>query len=334
MKKPDLSIIIVNYQSALLIDQCLDSFLHLTDLQIEVWVIDNNSNDRALSRLLKKYPVVRFHQMSYNAGFARANNWGIQHSSADMVLLLNPDTVIVNDTIQGIYNEFRSSQYVAAGAQLLNEDKTPQISGNFFITGGINNLLPLPTIGAMLKWIGNRFNVKKTNLADSNELVEVDWINGAFIMVKKTAIDKAGFLDEDFFLYAEEIEWCSRLRKQGKLAIFGQYKVFHLQGESANQTFQSTGKGYYNLYDKKGLQILVSNFLRVRKQFGIVWYLFHLFFYTAELILLMIRQLFSKLLGDNSFPEKMVSGYSKNLIILYKLSPKMLLNKPNFYKML
>jgi GT2 family glycosyltransferase len=85
----------------------------------------------------------------------------------------------------------------------------------------------LPFVGQLIKWIGNKFQVKKTSIAEAKGTVEVDWINGAFLMVKKKAIEYAKLLDEDFFLYFEEIEWCARLRKVGKMCIYGDLRVVH-----------------------------------------------------------------------------------------------------------
>jgi len=324
----------VNYKSEQLILDALSSFVAASTIQPEIIIVDNASGVGRSHMIKDVYPQVKLVQMSYNAGFARGNNEGIRQSTGDIVLLLNPDTLSPNQAIDHCFNRFVSSEYVACGVQLLNEDGSPQISGNYFMKGGLNNLLPLPILGDLIKWLGQSLQVKKPNIPDSNSLVEVDWINGAFLMVKKTAIEKAGLLDEDFFLYAEEIEWCSRLRKTGPLCMYGDLKVTHLQGETANINFGSSGKGYYNLYDKKGLQILVSNFLRIRKQFGIGWFLFHLSIYLLEIPVLALGFLLSGLLGKDKYPFAMLKGFINNMLILLKTSPKIISNKPHFYKML
>jgi GT2 family glycosyltransferase len=202
--------------------------------------------------------------------------------------------------------------------------------------GGLNYLLPLPYVGNVIKWLGNLVKVEKPNVPDSSSLVEVDWINGAFLMVKKTAIAKAGLLDEDFFLYAEEAEWCSRLRKTGKLCIYGQYKVIHLQGESANEAFGSSGKGYYNLYDRKGLQIMLSNFVRIRKQFGIGWFLLQLAFYSFTIPVFFIASFIENAVKiRNPFADfKLAARFTRNVAGLWRFLPVILLNKPYFYKVL
>ncbi len=255
-----ISIKIVNYKSAQLVCDCLRSiYAQRSSIDFEVIVVDNDSKDDSKKKITTLFPQVIWVQMNYNSGFARGNNEGIRKSSGNVVLLLNPDTIIENNAIERCYNNFYSSQYVACGVQLLNPDNSPQISGNYAMMGGLNYLLPLPFLGGLLKSFANIFGVKKPNVPEAKGVVEVDWINGAFLMVKKNAIQKAGLLNEDFFLYAEEAEWCSRLRKIGRLCIYGDISVLHLQGETSNETFNSAGKGYMNLFDRKGKQIMLAN---------------------------------------------------------------------------
>jgi GT2 family glycosyltransferase len=333
----DLSIIIINYKSAGLLADCLRTVYEQTvSISFEVIVVDNFSNDDSERQLTQVFPNIRWIQMQYNAGFARANNAGIRASAGNAVLLLNPDTLITDGAIENCYRALQSSPYVAAGVQLLNTDGTPQISGNYAMRGGLNYLLPLPYLGNFIKRLGNVFKVSKPNVPNASDTVEVDWINGAFLMVKRTAIEKAGLLNEDFFLYAEEAEWCSRIKKTGRLCIFGQYKVVHLQGETANQAFGSQGKGYYNLYDKKGFQIMVSNFVRIRKEFGVGWFLFDLAVYVAGIFIFPVGLLFDVIIhgGKASYQWRQVTQYIKNVLKLVWLSPRILANRPYFYKVL
>lgn len=332
-----LSIIIVNYKTPGLLVDCLRTvFTGRETIAPEVIVVDNASGDNSREIVTTAFPQVKWIPLSYNAGFARANNEGIRQSTGDVVLLLNSDTLNEDNAIENCYRKFIASPYVACGVQLLNADRTPQISGNFFMKGGLNYLLPLPYLGNFIKWLGNRVKVEKPNVPDSDALVEVDWINGAFLMVKKTAIEKAGLLDEDFFLYAEEAEWCSRLRKTGQLSIYGQYKVIHLQGESANEAFGSSGKGYYNLYDRKGLQIMLSNFVRIRKQFGAAWYLVQLAFYTFTIPVFYISSFIENIFRlRNPFAHfGMATRFAANVGRIWRFTPTILANKPYFYKVL
>ncbi len=329
----NLSIIIVNYNSISLIGNCINSIEQLGLNSTEIIIIDNSSEDP--TSLLQQFPFIQWHDMGYNAGFARANNKGIQLAKGEVVLLLNPDVIIKEDAIEKCYRRFVASPYVACGVQLLNPDQSPQISGSYFMKGGLNHFLPLPFMGDFFKRLGGLVNVKKTSIKEAVGVVEVDWINGAFLMVKRSALEKAGLLDEDFFLYAEEIEWCSRLRRQGKLCIYGDLHVIHLQGETANETFDSEGKGYYNLFDRKGRQIMLSNFVRIRKQFGAGWFLIHLLVYLATIPVFFIGLFFQKLIPSNKkYSLDQFSGFCKNLFYLLGKSVIILRNRPYFYKAL
>jgi GT2 family glycosyltransferase len=333
----ELSIIIVNYKTPGLTLDCLRTIYDETKhISFEIIVVDNASGDDSRDMVLNAYPSVRWIQMDYNAGFARANNEGIRQSKGKAVLLLNSDTLIEEGAVEKCYVLFSRSEYVACGVQLLNTDRTPQISGNYFMKGGLNYLLPLPYLGGLMKRMGLLFKVDKPNVPSASSLVEVDWINGAYLMVKKDAIEKARPMDEDFFLYAEESEWCGRLRKIGPLCIYGQLHVVHLQGMSANETFGSEGKGYYNLYDRKGLQIMLSNFVRIRKQFGIGWFLVMLAFYVAEVPLFLAGVILSGIFrGRRSrFSFVQFRQYCKNIGYVAGKSPVIIRNKPYFYKVL
>jgi GT2 family glycosyltransferase len=332
-----LSVIIINYKSLDLIRDCLRSiYLSESSGSIEIIVVNNDDLKGLKDRLISEYPNIRWIDMNYNAGFARANNEGIRQASADVILLLNPDTVIPINALDKCYQQFVSSEYIACGVQLLNEDSSSQISGNYFVTGGLNYLLPLPYLGKLIKSMGQFFSVKAPHVADTESLVEVDWINGAFLMVKQSSIRKAGLMDEDFFLYAEEAEWCARLKKTGKLCIFGNVKVFHLQGVSSNEAFLSAGKGYYNLFDRKGRQIILSNLVRIRKQYGIFWFLFDLSIYSISIPVFLTGIFISCLLPKSRrvYSVRDWKGFSCNVFYVWLKTPHILVNKPYFYKAL
>lgn len=333
-----LSIIIINYNSSKLIKDCLESlYKQTTQIVFEVLIVDNSMNNEDRIYILSHFQEVRWFPMGYNAGFARANNLGIKQSKGDIVLLLNPDTVILNKAVEGSYTQFENdSSCIACGVQLLNEDRTPQISGNYAMRGGLNYMLPLPYIGSFIKFLGSKLKVKKPNVADTNVTVEVDWINGAYLMVKKRAIEEAGMLDEEFFLYAEEAEWCSRLKKYGKLCIYGQYHVVHLQGETATNAFGSIDKAYHNIFDKKGLQLMLSNFVRIRKEFGKRWYFLQLGVFTLAVPLFyMIGFLHRVAILKSPFGHlSKANGLACNVFYIWKLTPKIILKRPHFYKVL
>lgn len=333
----DLSIIIVNYRSSRLIAACLATVYEQTNtLDVEVIVVDNDSGDDSHDFLTSTFPQLQWVQMGYNAGFARANNEGIRRSLGQAVLLLNPDTLNQDNAIGNCCSELLASEYIACGVQLLNSDGSPQLSGFYNMKGALNVLLTVPYLGKIVKWAGELFRVSKPHVPEAASAVEVDWINGAFLMVKKRAIDNAGLLDEDFFLYAEEAEWCSRLQRQGKLCIFGQYHVIHLEGQSANKAFGSSGKGYASLYDRKGLQIMISNFVRIRKQFGAGWFLLQLLIFSAAVplffIFCLVENIFSFKMPFRGFGAG--AAYASNMLVVWRFTPRILSGKAYFYKVL
>jgi len=330
-----LSIVIVNYRSLSLLINCIKSIYQFNrELTREIIVVDNNSSDDSKGKILSLFPDIIWVQMNYNAGFARANNEGIRHSKGNTVLLLNPDVLFEDDSLGQCYKRLQQSPHIGAGVQLFNPDKTPQITGSYFIRGGINHFLPLPVLGNLFRRMGTQLKVKKTNVPEAKGDVVVDWINGAFLMVKRPVFEKAGLLDEDFFLYSEEIEWCSRLRRYGSFCVYGDLRAIHLQGETANKAFGSSGQGYFNLWDKKGKQIMLSSFVRIRKQFGIAWFLFHLLVYLAEIPLSFCKVCWQSLIAARRFTFSQFNGYCKNVLTVIKHSWIIIQNKPHFYKVL
>jgi len=332
-----LSIIIVNYKSSGLILDCLASlYRYNRQGPYEVIVVDNDSKDNSREVVMAAYPSVIWHEMGYNAGFARANNAGMKRAKGNCYLLLNPDTLCTDNSIEQCYLRLKHSSFMAAGVQLYNEDGSTQVAGSYFVKGGLNHLLPIPYWGSFIRWLGYKTNQKVPGLEAVNPVDEVDWINGAFLMVKQEAVAQAGLMDEDFFLYGEEVEWCSRLKKVGRLCIFNELSMVHLQGEAVNKNLNTSGKGYQHLFDKKGLQIMVSNHLRVRKQYGVFWFLMLLLNYIWGFWVFLIVSFFRNLLTlSNPFREwPLALAFGKNVARLWLLAPAIIKNKPHFYKII
>lgn len=331
-----LSIIIVNYRSSLLIADSIRTLKEFNPgLEKEIIVVDNASGDPHLDDLKKAHPDMILVTMPENAGFARANNAGMRVAKGRQILLLNPDTLSVDDSITSCFQLLERSEFIAAGVQQLNADGTPQISGNYFVKGGLNHLLPIPYWGDFIRWLAYQAKTRVPNVAVANSQEEVDWISGAFLMVKRSAIEAAGMMDEDFFLYAEEVEWCSRLRKVGRLCIFGDLRIVHLEGATINKATEAPEKGYYNLYDRKGLQLMVSNHLRVRKQYGVMWFLILLLNYTWGMLLFYPAGFFHRLVTfRNPFGHfSKAWAFTKNLAQLWLRTPLIVSGRPHFYKM-
>ena len=322
-----LSIIIVNYRSTKYILDCLQSAgpVLMQNKEIEWIIVDNDSNDDGENQIRSLFPQVQFLQMGYNAGFARANNAGIKIAKGAHVLLLNPDTLLPENSILNCVQRLAASDCVACGVQLVHADKTPQFSGSYFTKGGLNHVLELPYWGNTVKWVANVLNVSKPSFIQVEKEIKVDWVSGAFLMVKQSAIEKAGLMDEDFFLYAEEVEWCSRLGKIGPLCLFGDITMVHLIGTT-----------YSNLSDKTGLQLMISNHVRIRKQYGIFWFILLLLNYTWAVPYAFIASvIIHTIKGKSPFTElDYLSGFAKNVGTIWTMLPTIILGKKYFYKFL
>jgi hypothetical protein len=145
-------------------------------------------------------------------------------------------------------------------------------------------------------------------------------------MVKKEAIDKVGMLDDSFFLYGEEVEWCYRLGTIGSLELYGNLSVVHLEGVNISNASGSVVNDYNHVFDKKGLQLMVSNHLLVRKVYGIHWCLFHYLNYMWGSIICLIA---------NPFNHKINAlRFMANCLRLTTWMPAILLNVKKLYKVL
>ena len=316
---------------------CIASILQQTTTgSYEIIVVDNHSQDNAKHTILAKYNEVVWIEMGYNAGFARANNAGMKIAKGDYVLILNADTLILNNAINksvALLQNYHNA--IGAGVQLLNTDGTTQISGAHFIKGGLNTLLPLPYLGRLIRYLGYKFKSTIPSVQNVQQDIEVDWIVGAYMLIKKDILTTTGLFDEDFFMYAEEIEWCFRLRKKGKLILFSEPAITHIGGGTSGDYYSTEeAENGKNLWNKKGRQIVVSNMLRIRKQFGVGWFILILGTYIIEIPVFAICLLFDKMLhgGRGMYSWRNLVGYSTNMAVLLRYFFKMLFNKKYFYK--
>ena len=316
---------------------CISSVYEQTKkISFEIILVDNNSEDNCKELVLQKFPAVLWLQTGYNAGFARANNQGIKIANSENVLLLNADTIVLDGALDKAIALFKNDDAIGCGVQLLNTDGTHQISGAHFVKGGLNFLLPLPYLGRFIRYWGYKLNTRVPSIIEVKERVEVDWIVGAFLLTKKSGIIKAGMLDEDFFMYAEEIEWCSRLRKQGKMVLYSQPKVIHIGGGTSGNFYDTKeSENSKNLWNRKGRQIMLSMFVRTRKQYGVGYFLLMLSVFVFNILIFIIGLLIEKnFRGSNArYTWKNVGDYISNVWCLITYAPKIIANNPYFYKL-
>ncbi len=240
-----LSIIIVNWNTCRLLDQCLESvFENLDGIDAEIWVVDNASNDDSVPMVQNKYPEVKLIINQENCGFAGANNLAIQQSSGDFVLLLNPDTQLKPGALSKLLNFIQAKPNAGAvGARLLNADGTLQRS-----------CYPRPTLfrefWRMFNldsiWSLAKYPIQNWSLSEPRK---VDVLMGACMLVGKKVLDKVGLLDEKFFMYSEEVDLCYRIQLSGHcLYWLPEAEVVHYGGQSTSQVAEEM---FLQLYEGK-----------------------------------------------------------------------------------
>lgn len=237
----DLSIVIVNWNTKDLLIQCLKSLDQtLQRLKMEIFVVDNGSVDGSVELVREKFPGAIVIQNPMNLGFAKANNQALNLSKGKFTLLLNPDTQVKEGAIETL-KVFMDAHPEAgvAGAQLLNADGSKQ-----------NSIANFPSLAtellnkSLLRLLFPKtFPGKESNIS---EPIEVESVIGACMMVRREAMEQVGLLDEDYFLFLEETDWCYRIKKAGwKVYHVPQAEVYHFQGKSAEKDKKRAKVEYY-----------------------------------------------------------------------------------------
>lgn len=237
-EQPELGIVIVNFNTREDLRNCLSSIYgSKQNTQFEVWVVDNNSTDYSSEMIQRDFPLVKLIRNNQNTGFARGNNLAISRMKNPFVLLLNPDTIVnehaFDKTIEFLKADDRAGMVTC---KLVKADGTldlacrrsfPSAFDGFCRATGLSKLFPYSKLFA-------RYNL---TYLDENEVNEVDAVNGAFMMVKREAIEVVGLLDEDYFMYMEDLDWCFRFKKNGwKTYYVPDSRVVHLKGNSGKKS--------------------------------------------------------------------------------------------------
>ena len=243
-----LSVIIVNYNVKYFLEQCLHSVQKAcTNIDFEIWVVDNNSVDGSVEMIQQKFPAVKIISNNYNNGFSKANNQAIVKSSGEYILILNPDTVVEEDTFSKII-EFMDShpeagalgvKMIDGSGKFLPESKRglPTYNVAFYKIFGLSALFPK----------SKTFGKYHLGFLDENKTNEVDILAGAFMFLRHAALDKSGLLDEDFFMYGEDIDLSYRIQKSGfKNYYFPETRIIHYKGESTKRSSVNYVFVFYN----------------------------------------------------------------------------------------
>jgi GT2 family glycosyltransferase len=244
----DLSIIIVNYNVKEFLQNLIYSIYKATQkINYEIIIVDNASDDGSVEFLQEKFPNIKLIVNENNLGFSKANNIGLSIAMGKYILLLNPDTIVQEDTFERMINFFeRTPDAGMAGCKILNPDGTLQLAcrrsfpgpwTSFCKVTGLSNLFP-----------GSRFFAKyNLTYLDENQTYEVDAISGSFMMIRKETYEKVGKLDEQFFMYGEDLDWCYRVQNEGyKVYYVHDTQIIHYKGESTKRSSIDETKIFYN----------------------------------------------------------------------------------------
>lgn len=233
-EKVDVSVVIVSFNTKEFLLRCLSTLQKSEGVTIETWVVDNASRDGSGEVVRSQFPEVKLIENKENLGFSKANNLAIRQYAGRYILLLNPDTEVMPNTLGVMVNYL--DKYPRIGASTcrvelptgeLDKDcrrsfPTPWVSFCHF--SGLSSLFP--------EW--KIFGKYQMTYLPENEVHEVDACMGAFMMVRREVIEKIGLLDEDYFFYGEDIDWCFRIKEAGwKITYNPEVKIIHYAGISS-----------------------------------------------------------------------------------------------------
>lgn len=243
-----LTVVIVNYNVKYFLEQCIHSVLRASEnIESEIFVVDNNSVDGSCAMVQEKFPQITLIANTENVGFSKANNQAMQIAKGEYVLLLNPDTVVQEDTFSNCLAFMDSHpdagcigvKMIDGKGHFLPESKralpTPEVS--FYKIFGLSKLFPH----------SRKFGQYHLTYLDKDKTHKVDILCGAFMLMRKTALDKAGLLDETFFMYGEDIDLSYRIIKAGfNNYYFAGTTIIHYKGESTKKGSVNYVLVFYN----------------------------------------------------------------------------------------
>ncbi len=316
----DLSIIIVNYN----VKEFLQNLLHslqkaVQNISHEIIVVDNASDDGSIEFIREKFPYVQLISNKSNLGFSKANNEGLKIAKGKYLLLINPDTIVSEDTISKMIQFLNNHEDAGlAGCKILNPDGSLQLAcrrsfpgpwTSFCKVTGLSTLFPKSKLYA-------RYNL---TYLDENETYEVDAISGSFMMMKKEVYEKVGGFDEQFFMYGEDLDLCYRIQQNGyKVYYYPGTQIIHYKGESTKRSSLDETKIFYDamhLFVKKHFSsfFIVESILRSaigfrkffaflgRRKLAIISIILDLIFFNISLI--SAEKLYLRFTDWLGFPE-------------------------------
>ncbi len=227
----DLEIIVVNFNTK---DLTLDTLRSINTQKwrsnIKILVVDNGSTDGSVEAIKKAFPDIELSISEKNLGFSKGNNLGLRKTSANLVLLLNSDTIVLPGSLDNLVEYTNSHPYGIVSCKLLNSDGTFQPNGG-----------KIPTFINTFLWLSGLDDILGLNSYHSKDLKyfqnsEVGWVGGTAMLIKREVIEKVGLLDENIFMYGEDVEYCLRAKRHGfKIGWTDKSKITHLGGGSLDQ---------------------------------------------------------------------------------------------------
>lgn len=239
----DLSIIIVSWNTRDLLRACLKSiYAQRSGLDFEVFVIDNASRDGSPQMVRRDFPKVQLFKNAENLGFARACNQGLRRAQGCYVVLLNPDTRLLDDAFGHMVAFLDKHPDIGAlGPRIVDADgsvdvrcarRLPTLAGEFFEKTRLDRRYPHSRL----------FGRYLMTYWDHNDSRDVEALSGACLMVRREALEQVGGLDEGFFMYGEDIDWCYRIRQAGwRVFYYSDAQIMHLGSQSTNLVYEDMG---------------------------------------------------------------------------------------------
>ena len=256
-----LLVVLVNYNTTALLSKCLDTLAQQQiDGDYRVVVVDNHSSDGGAEDIAAKYPSATLLRNETNEGYAKAVNQAIREFNSEYILVLNPDIEVKPGAINRLLTFMRKTHDAGiVGGKLLNPDGSLQYSCRTFYT--------LPILLLRRTFLGKLFPNSKTIARhlmsdwDHNSVREVDWMLGACLMIRRDALREIGLMDERFFLYFEDVDWCYRMKKSG-------WKVYYLpEAEMIHHHRRDSAKGFFS----KSQQYHLTSMVRFYAKWGTTW---------------------------------------------------------------
>lgn len=268
-----LSIIFVNYKTSQFISECIKSiqFYEKNYIKYEFIVVDNNSNDTGLDELKKNYSFIHIIMAPENGGFAYGNNIGIRASTGDLILLLNPDTYLVDNAIEKLIERIESDNILSfIGPQLIYPDKSNQ---SYFLPKTYLTLWRHFCDRFFLYRFfpkSRLFNSYYRTYMDYDKECLVEQVSGAAFLFRRDVVGKIGYLDENYFMYFEESDYCLQAIKHGyKMLYYPESKIIHIGGlgspvnwNRSTESFSNSFK-YYFIKNYNYATFLIAAILQV-----------------------------------------------------------------------